>query len=155
MGGFAGFLDGTMNAVGQTGISLKSKREFEQESARFDTDQAQAAAQLAQSSADLTFANQENATRADKLTELERKRAWEAEDRATVMEYIKGVSPPPGWKSSYPVAAPVAPARGIPVDGKGSYLCARHTGCYVKSDASPHLDGTSGGRADRRGQTLA
>ena len=118
MGGFAGLLDSAMNAVGQTGVSLKSKRDYEQESARFDTEQSQAAARLAQSGADLTHANQENATRADELTELERKRAGEAEDRGIIMNYIQSVSPPPGWKPSAPAAQiPGANVRGVPVAG--------------------------------------
>lgn len=134
MGGLAGFLDGAMNAVGQAGVSLKSKRDYDQESARFDAEQAQAAARLAQAGADLTYANQENATRADKLTELGRKRAWEAEDRAAIQEYIRGISSAKGWQP--PVAsatngpnvrrppAPVTPLRqssiGIPVPVPGS-----------------------------------
>lgn len=119
-----------MNAAGQTGVMLKSKREFEQESARFEQESAQSAANLARSGADLTYVNQENATRADKLTELERKRAWEAEDRATIQEYVRAVSPPPGWQpqSTTPGGgtnvrrppAPVSPLRPLPIATPGS-----------------------------------
>src|SRR5258706_11325733 len=101
-------------SVGGAGVALKSLRDWQQEEASFKQAQETGAANL-------ESARQRNTLSKDQITELQRQRAAEAEERAATNQYYTDASPgfTPGAQASAPAAetAPTEqpmPATAVP-----------------------------------------
>src|SRR6266850_7857001 len=95
--------------VAGAGVALKSLRDWQQEEARFKQEQETGAANLEST-------RQRNTLNKDQITELQRQRAAEAEERATTQQYYTDASPgfTPGAQA--PAQSSSQPAETAPTE---------------------------------------